>query len=136
MPTLFGLARVGRDAELRTTPGGDAVLNVSLAFNYGKKDVATGKRPSQWLDASMWGKRAEMMAQYLLKGTAVSVVIEDAHIETFARADGTQGTKLVGRIGHLDLASGGEKAAAPPPPPPPPPRSSATFADMDDDVPF
>ena len=38
MINAFGMARLGRDAELRYTPNGDAVCNLSLAFSYGKKD--------------------------------------------------------------------------------------------------
>ena len=33
----FGLARIGRDAEIRHTAGGDAVASLSLAFTYGRK---------------------------------------------------------------------------------------------------
>lgn len=40
-----GLARIGKDAEVRYTPGGAAVANVSLAFTYGKKaTMASGQR--------------------------------------------------------------------------------------------
>ena len=40
-----GLARIGKDAEVRYTPGGTAVANVSLAFTFGKKGD-DGKRPT------------------------------------------------------------------------------------------
>ena len=59
-----GLARIGKDAEVRFTPGGTAVANVSLAFTYGKKSD-DGKRPTQWVDASLWGQRAESLAPYI-----------------------------------------------------------------------
>lgn len=116
MPTLFGLARIGQDAVLRRTPNGDAVINVSLAFNYGRK-ADDGKRPTQWVDGSMWGNRAETLAPYLLKGQAVAVTLDETHIETFQRADGSPGSKLVGRIAQLELAGsrpdGGGSAPAP-----------------------
>ena len=57
----FGLARIGRDVELRTTQSGETVAGLSLAFSFGKKG-ADGKRPTQWVDASLWGKRAEALA--------------------------------------------------------------------------
>ena len=72
----FGLARIGRDAEIRHTAGGDAVASLSLAFTYGRKGE-DGKRPTQWVDASLWGKRAEALAQYLTKGSLVAVTPED-----------------------------------------------------------
>ena len=56
-----GLARIGRDVELRFLPQGDAVANISLAFTYGRKD-SEGKRPTQWVEASIWSKRAEALA--------------------------------------------------------------------------
>lgn len=136
MATLFGLARVGRDAELRRLTNGDAVLNLSLAFNYGKKGD-DGRRPTQWLEGAMYGARAEALAQYLTKGTSVAVSIDDVHIEEFKRADGTPGTKLVGRIGQLDLAGGGQRSEAPAPPPAVRPQQPKTgFDDMADDIPW
>ena len=92
-----GVARVGRDAEVRYVPSGEAVVNLSLAFSYGKRD-ADGKRPTTWVEAGLWGKRAETLAPYLVKGQQVWVTIQDLRIETFTKSDGTQGHKLAGRI--------------------------------------
>lgn len=143
MIQIFGLARIGRDAEVRQTANGDAVASLSLAFSYGRKD-ADGKRPTQWCQGDIWGKRAEALAPYLTKGTLVTVVCEDAHIETFKKSDGTEGVKLTARITAIDLAGGGEKKVAPAPTPAPKPRQQPAqrapagggFDDMDDDVPF
>ena len=62
----FGLARVGRDVEVRLMPNGDSVADVSLAFAYGRKGD-DGKRPVQWLSGNWFGKRAEALAQYDVK---------------------------------------------------------------------
>ena len=43
---LTGLARIGKDAELRYTASNEPVANLSLAFNYGRKGD-DGKRPTQ-----------------------------------------------------------------------------------------
>lgn len=143
MPIMFGMARLGRDAEIRCTPNGDAVCNLSLAFNYGGKEKST-----QWVDATLWGKRAEALAPYLLKGGAIVVTLSDVHIETFAARDGTQGHKMVGRImeieltGKADAAQGGSAPtrSAPPartaPAAKPAAKSATGFDDMDDDIPF
>ena len=136
----FGLARIGRDAEIRHTAGGDAVASLSLAFTYGRKGE-DGKRPTQWVDASIWGKRAEALAPYLLKGVMVSVTLEDVAIQTFNKSDGSIGTKLAGRLMDIELAGGGQAAAPAAPPPKPAPRPTAPpagsgFDDMDDDIPF
>lgn len=144
MPTLYGLARVGRDTELRYSPQGEAVCNVSLAFNYGKKGD-DGKRPTTWVDCAVWGKRAEALSPYLTKGKAVAVSIEDVHIETFKTRDGTPGAKIVGRLLQIELAGGGEQGSdKPAPAAAPAPRAAPTaaakpataFDDMDSDIPF
>ena len=140
MAQLIGLARLGRDCELRTTQSGDAVASLSLAMNYRNgREKAT-----QWVDAALWGKMAEALTQYLVKGKLVCVTLDDVHIEEYPKRDGGTGTKLVGRVSKLELAGGGRddgERTAPPAQrqaPKPAPKSSASgFDDMDDsDPPF
>lgn len=136
----FGLARLGRDAEVRYTPDGTPVANLSLAFSYGKKGT-DGKRPTQWVDGSLWNKRAEALAQYLTKGTLLAVTLEDVAIETFTKADGTPSSKLVARVTNVELAGSPTQAQKPAPAPAPAPKSkptpSSSFDDLDDsDIPF
>ena len=139
----FGLATVGKDVEVRymQNASGEAVANIALAFKYGKKGE-NGHRPTQWVDAAIFGKRAEALAPYLTKGTKVAVTLAEVHTETYDGRDGKQ-TKLVGRIEQIELA--GSPQAAPtqaPPAPRPAPRPAAAppartgFDDMDDDAPF
>jgi len=134
-----GLARIGRDVELRHTPNGEAVANLSLAFTYGKRG-ADGKRPTQWVEAALWGKRAESLAPYLLKGQQVVAYLEDLSVQTFRKQDGTDGIKLAARVGDLELIAGqGEaqqQAPAPTRAPAPRPAAPSGFDDMDDDIPF
>lgn len=101
---MIGVARLGRDAELRYTPNGTVVANLSLAFNYGKKDDQ-GNRPTQWVDASLWGKLAESLEQYLKKGQQVSVTLDEPHIETYQGQNG-QGHKLAARVLSIELVGG------------------------------
>lgn len=139
MAQLIGLARLGRDCELRTTQSGDAVANLSLAMDYRNgREKAT-----QWVDGALYGRQAETLAQYLVKGKLVCVTLDDVHIEEFQRRDGTEGTKLVGRVSKLELAGGGRddgERTAPPAqrqaPKPAPKASADAFSDMDDEVPF
>jgi single-strand DNA-binding protein len=134
-----GLARIGKDAEVRYTPGGAAVANVSLAFSYGKKGD-DGKRPTQWVDASLWGQRAESLAPYIKKGGQIVAYLEDVSIQNFTKGDGTQATKMVARLVDLEFVAGGEQASSQPKPQPKPqaaPQSHGSgFDDMDDDIPF
>ena len=110
----FGLARLGRDAEIRTTSQGESVATLALAFSYGRKG-SDGNRPTQWVDAALWGKRAEALAPYLVKGGLVSVSLEDVHIETFDGKNGT-GHKLAARVVDVELASPKQASAAAPAP--------------------
>lgn len=135
----YGLARLGRDAELRATQGGDSVATLALAFTRRVK----GEKLTQWVDAALWGKRAEALAPYLLKGGLVSVLLDDVHIETYQGAKG-EGYKLAARVIDLELAGGNGESRAPAAPRPqaqaprPAPAQSAGsgFDDMDNDIPF
>lgn len=114
---LIGLARLGKDGELRTLPDGSKVMNLALAFNYGKKDQ-TGKRPTQWVEAAMFGDRAEKLAAYMVKGQQVMVHLAEPHIELYTSRDGTSGAKLTSFINNLEFAgpapqSNGQAAPAP-----------------------
>lgn len=142
MTELFTL---GRDAEVRATQSGMSVCNLSLAYLYGQKDQQTGKKPTQWIDAALWGKRAEAMAPYLLKGTKVVATIEDLHIGTFTARDNTVQPKLQGNIIAISFVpmpkQDGAAAPAPaqraaPAPAPRPAPAATGYADMDSDVPF
>lgn len=135
----FGLARLGKDAEVRHTPNGDAVVGLALAFTYGAKN-ADGKRPTQWVDAAFWGKRAESLAPYLLKGGLVSITLDDVHIEKYQSANG-EGTKLVGKVLQIELAGGGQPAAVPAQQRPAArpaqrPATKQDFVSEPDDIPF
>lgn len=72
METLIIAGTVGRDAELRRTGNGDAVLGFSVAVDQGK-DKNGQKRDAKWYDASIWGKRAESLQNYIIKGTKLTL---------------------------------------------------------------
>lgn len=134
MSQINGLFRVGRDAELRSTPNGDKVLNLALAYNYGRKGD-DGKKPTQWIEATLWGKLAEALAPYIGKGTQVYATIGDPHIETYQGANGP-GYKLVGKIQEIELASGGKAPEAKPVQKAVVPPTSRSINDMDNDIPW
>lgn len=73
MNVFTAIGRVGaKDATLRHTQSGDPVLGWSLAVDagYGDKKVTT------WLDCSLWGKRAESLADKIAKGDRIGVTGE------------------------------------------------------------
>lgn len=64
-----------RDAELKQTTNGNAVLTFTLAVNEPYKNPTTGtwdKRPN-FFDCVMFGARADKLAQYIHKGSKVSI---------------------------------------------------------------
>lgn len=153
MAQITGVFRLGRDAELRYTANGDAVANLALAFNYGRKGE-DGNRPSQWIDAAIWNKRAEALVEYLKKGSQIYAVIDDPHVETYEGRNG-QGAKLVGTIsaiefvgGKQDGGGGQQRSSAPQQRQAPaqaarqapqqrqPQATGTGFDNMDDDIPF
>ena len=125
------VCRVGNDPELKFTASGTAVLNLSLVYNYGKK-MNDCNRPSQWIEAAMFGKQAEALAPYINKRDQVSVSIEDLHIETYPKRDGGEGFKMCGRIVAFDFVG---KSQASESKPEPKQESKGGFDDFVD-VPF
>ena len=68
MQRLFIAGNVGKDAELRHTQGGDAVLGFPIAVDNGKD------KPATWYDATIWGKRASSLETHIKKGTKLALV--------------------------------------------------------------
>jgi single-strand DNA-binding protein len=90
---------VGRDAEVRYLPSGQAVLNVTVANNIGFGD----KQQTLWVRVALWGKRAEGQLQnYLKKGQQVFVSGELTQREYQAN-DGSTKTSLELNANILDL---------------------------------
>jgi single-strand DNA-binding protein len=132
MTIQTGLYTLGRDAEVRFTSSGDAVASLSLAYNYGKKD-AEGKQPTQWVDASMWGKRAEATSQYLTKGKEIWAVLDDVHIETYKKKDGSEGFKLAARVVDIKFVKNGTQQSARPAPAAAPRAAAKPSGGFDED---
>ena len=63
-----------RDAELRTTPSGTAILSFGVAVNDRRRN-ANGEWEdyANFIDCTMFGRRAEAIAQYLTKGVKVAI---------------------------------------------------------------
>lgn len=68
--TLIG--NLTRDVEVRYIPSGTAVAEVSLAVNekWTNKDGSKGESVA-FIDCTLWGRTAELAAEYLSKGSPV-----------------------------------------------------------------
>jgi single-strand DNA-binding protein len=121
MKNISIAGRLGRDAVLRDASG-TPVLSFTLAVADYKKDA-----PPFWFDCSLFGTRAEKLAQYLTKGTQVALSGE------LGRREHDGKTYLTVRVDDLTLMGGGEKS----PERDSKPAEHREFAqDLDDEIPF
>ena len=68
------VGNLGRDAELRYTPSGAAVSTLSLATTDVWNDKAGQRQEkTEWHRVVLWGKQAETLKDYLLKGRQIYV---------------------------------------------------------------
>lgn len=133
-----------RDAELRQTASGMAVLGFSVAVNDRVKgeDGQWTDRPN-FIDCTMFGKRADAVSRFLSKGSKVA--IEGKLRWSQWERDGQKRSKIevvVDEIEFMTSRSDGQHAAAPhtaPAPHPYQPPIAAPVVDAsvyDDDIPF
>jgi single-strand DNA-binding protein len=64
---------LGQDPDVKHTANGNAVVNISVATNESWKDKTTGQQveKTEWHRIVIFGKLAEIAAQYLKKGSQV-----------------------------------------------------------------
>ncbi|WP_426340390.1 single-stranded DNA-binding protein [Pseudoduganella sp. S-14] len=158
------VGNLGRDPEIRYMPSGDAIANIAVATSYRSKDRNTGeqKELTEWHRISFFGRLAEIVGQYLKKGSSVYVegrlqtrkYTDKDGIEKFATDIIAENMQMLGGRGDTGGMSGGmgggddtgydapaprqapRPQAAPAPAPRPAPRPAPNFSDMDDDIPF
>lgn len=156
------VGNLGRDPEIRYMPSGDAIANIAVATSYKSKDRNTGeqKEQTEWHRISFFGRLAEIVGQYLKKGSSVYV---EGRLQTrkYTDKDGVEkyATDIIaenmqmlgGRSGGMGggdaMDDGGYDAPVARPAPRPQPQQAApaprpaprpapNFSDMDDDIPF
>jgi single-strand DNA-binding protein len=155
------VGNLGRDPEIRYMPSGDAIANIAVATSYRSKDRNTGeqKELTEWHRISFFGRLAEIVGQYLKKGSSVYVegrlqtrkYTDKDGIEKYATDIIAENMQMLGGRGDGAGMGGGDdmgydapparpaprpQAAAPAPAPRPAPRPAPNFSDMDDDIPF
>lgn len=97
--TIIG--RLTRDAELKYTNGGAAIVKFSLAYTRQKKEGDAWKDEANFIRCQWWGKRGESLAQYLTKGKQVAIAYE-LRQERWEK-DGQQRQETVLEITDLQL---------------------------------
>jgi single-strand DNA-binding protein len=69
--TLIG--RLTRDAELKYTSGGMAIASFAIAVNRRRKNGDQWEEEASFFDIKLFGKSAEGLKQYLVKGKQVAI---------------------------------------------------------------
>ena len=161
--TVILIGNLGRDPEVRYTPNGAAVCNVSVATTRNWKDKNSGDKveETEWHRVVFYDRLAEIAGEYLKKGRPVYV---EGRLKTrkWQDKDGKDNytTEIVAEqmqlLGGREGGGGGAQGAAedysqetPSAPSRPAarpaaaqrpaasaPKSSTGFDDMDDDIPF
>lgn len=94
--TLVG--RAGRDPEVRYFESGTMVANLSLAVDAGKRD-----EDPDWFNLVIWGKQAQVAADYVRKGGLIAVSGRSTTEKWTDRNTGEQRSKPVVVVERLRL---------------------------------
>jgi len=149
------IGNMGRDPEIRYTPSGMAVCNISVATSSYKKNRDTGEREedTQWHRVVVYDRAAEYIGEYSKKGTNVYV---EGRLKygKYTDNNGNERNTVdivadeikilsggVGRDGDTRQQSGGNRSASTGQQnqqrrAPAPSQQGRGFEDMDDDIPF
>ena len=149
------VGNLGKDPEIRYMTNGDAVANVTIATSESWKDKASGEKKeiTEWHRLVFYRKLAEIVGQYLKKGSTVYVegrirtrkwqdkegqerYTTEIEVTEMQMLGGRQnassasgGEAEYGGSMPSSAPSGGSRSAAPA-------KKAPSFEDMDDDIPF
>ena len=146
------VGNLGNDPDTRYMPSGSAVTNISVATSESWKDKQSGeqKEKTEWHKVAMFGRLAEIAAEYLRKGSQVYIEgklqtrkwqDKDGH-DRYTTEIVANEMQMLGSRGGAGGASGGgggggggsSRPQNDGPPASPPPQGSSD--DFDDDIPF
>lgn len=98
-----------RDAELRSTQGGSSVLKLGVAVNDRRKNPNTGEWEDvpNFIDCTLFGRRAESLARYLVKGTKVAIEGRLHYSSWEDRQTGQKRSKLDVNVDEIEFMSRG-----------------------------
>lgn len=109
--TLVG--NLTRDVELRTIASGTAVAEVSLAVNERIKRGDKWEDKVHFIDCVLWGRTAEIAAEYLAKGRPV--LFSGSLQQDQWEQDGQKRSKIKVKVSEMTMLgspSGGQQAPA------------------------
>jgi len=133
------IGNLGKDPELRYTPGGQAVGSFSLATSEKWRDKdGNPQDKTEWHNIVVWGRQAEIAKEYLAKGRQVYI---EGRIQTrsWEDKDGNKRytTEIVAqRLQFLGSRDQAETTAEPAQGSGKPPAMEEEVSGDDDDLPF
>ena len=157
------VGNLGKDPEMRSFPSGDQVANVTIATTDKWKDKQSGemKEATEWHRVVFNGRLAEIVGQYLRKGSQVYVEgslrtrkwTDQSGVDKYTTEIRADQMQMLGSrqgmggpgAGHDDGSYEAPRQAAAPPArapaaaprqAPAPSKAASGFDDMDDDIPF
>jgi single-strand DNA-binding protein len=113
------IGNLGKDPELRYTPGGSAVVNFPIATNERWKDKdGNPQERTEWHNIVLWARLAEIANDYLRKGSSVYI---EGRLQTrsWDDRDGNKRytTEIVGTqmqmLGRAEGSGGGGRPVGP-----------------------
>ena len=137
------VGNLGADPDTRYMPSGGAVTNLSIATTESWKDKQTGepKERTEWHKVAMFGRLAEIAAEYLRKGSQVYI---EGSLQTRKWQDKDGNDRYTTEIKARDMQMLGGRAGGAPmgdtgsfsSQPSAPTRAAEPDTDFDDDIPF
>jgi len=129
MNTTIIAGTVGKNAELRQTQSGDAILNFTVAVDNGK-DRDGNKRDATWFDCSVWGPRANSLQPYISKGAKLVLSGRVGAREYNGKAYLQLNVREINFMGGCKQSNNNDYNQSPHP------QAQAQGGIMDDEIPF
>lgn len=119
------LGNIGKDGEVKTGDSGMARLSFPLAETIGYGE----SKKTQWINCTLFGKRADTLSKMLVKGAKV-LVFGEVSLREYQAKDGTMKTSLDCNVSDVQLL---DKPASPAPVAA---KQPAKVDKSEDDIPF
>jgi single-strand DNA-binding protein len=101
--------RLTRDPELKQVGAkGTSVANLGLAVNRVRGTGSERQEEVCFVDATAWGKQAEVITKYLSKGDQILIEGRLSY-ESWDAQDGTKRSKLKVTVEKFEFVGGGKK---------------------------
>ena len=125
--TLVG--RAGHDPEVRYFESGSMVANLTMAVNRNKDET-------DWFNIEIWGKQAQVAADYVRKGSLIGVIGSVRFEQWTDRTTGEKRSKTIVRVDRLQLLGSRADGTGGATPGQAPAAAPAPAPAGDDDIPF